>query len=253
MAKPNLLEYVQGILSDMDADEVSSIADTIEAQQVAHVVRSIYRQVVEEYDLQGNEIGFQLEASGTTTRPTHMMVPTTIFDVAHVAYDVRNSASDAPAFTTIPYATNEEFLQRVSNNDLTAAEYDTVTDPTTGFVFGIRNNRAPSMWTSLDGGETLIFDSYNSAVDSTLQTSKTQCLGRKRLDISITDTAELSLPENLSQLVYNEAREVCFELFKDGAPRVVNERARFSRMKAKERQAKISKPRHMTLPDYGRK
>ena len=40
--KFTLLEMVQEILSDMDSDEVDSIEDTVEAEQVATIVRSTY-------------------------------------------------------------------------------------------------------------------------------------------------------------------------------------------------------------------
>ena len=42
MAKMTVLEMVQDILNDMDSDEVNSINDTIEAQQVANTVRTVY-------------------------------------------------------------------------------------------------------------------------------------------------------------------------------------------------------------------
>lgn len=253
MAKLTLLEMTQDILSDIDGDEVNSISDTIEATQVATVIRNTYRNVVEEYDLQATEVAFQLTASGTSARPTHMTIPSSYHDISCVKYDTRVSASDAPSFTEIPYATPAEFLERVSNNDTSASDYDSVTDPDTSFVLAIRNDHAPSMWTSLDGGDTIIFDSYNSALGATLVASKTQCLGRKRQDITLTDSATLEIPESMTQLVYNQAREVCMDLFKDGAPRSVNETARISRMRAKERKQKISTPAYMTLPDYGRK
>jgi hypothetical protein len=253
MAKPTLLELVQDILSDIDGDEVNDISDTIEATQVANVIRNTYRSIVEEFDLSAIEVAFQLEASGTSTRPTHMTIPSSIFDVKSIRYDVRTAVADPPRYVEIPYATKAEFLDRTSNNDSDDATYQDVTDPESGFVLSIRNNQAPSMWTTLDGGDTLIFDSFNSAVDSTLQTAKTQCLGSKRNDLTLASTSTIDLPETMQQLVYNEAREMCMELYKDGAPRKVNEASRRSKMKAKERQNKIDLPRSINLPDYGRK
>lgn len=252
MAKPTLLEMVQEILSDIDGDEVNDIGDTIEATQIATVIRNTYRSIVEEFDLQAIEAAFQLQASGTSTRPTHMSIPSDIFDVKLVRYDTRKSGG-TPQYTEMPYVPPKEFLIRTSNNDSASAVYQDVTDPESGFILSIRNNRAPSMWTTLDGGETLIFDSFDSSVDSTLQTSKTQCLGSKRNDLTLASTSVLSLPETMQQLVYNEAREMCMELYKDGAPRKVNEASRRSKMKAKERRNKVDLPPAINLPDYGRK
>jgi len=251
--KPTLLEIVQDLLSDMDADEVNSLGDTLEAMQVATVIRNIYRSIVEEYDLQAIEKAFQLTASGDNTLPTHMTVPSAIFDVTLVRYNTATSGTSTPAYNELFYAEPHDFLNRVSNNDAASANYQSVTDPNSGFVFAVGATRAPSIWTTFDGGTTLVFDSFDSAVDTTLQSSKTQCLGKQRNDLTIDDSSTLELPETMHQLVYNEAREMCFEMFKDGAPRKVNEATRISRMKAKERKNKVATPARLTLPDYGRR
>jgi hypothetical protein len=253
MAKPTLLEMVQDILGDMDADEVNSISDTAEAEQVASIIRNTYRSIVEEYDLQATEVGFRLDASGTSARPTHMTIPDAVFDVTRIRYDVRNASGDPPSYRDIPYCEPGDFLDLASNNDSTASNYQDVTDTETSFVLSIRNDEPPSCYTSLDGGITLIFDSFDSALESTLQQSKTQCLGHQRVDLTIADTSEIDLPETMQQLVYNDAREMCFDLFKDGAPRKVNERARYARLKAKERKNKLATPADLNLPDYGRR
>jgi hypothetical protein len=251
MAKDTLIELVQDILSDSDGDEINSISDTIEGQQCATVIRRIYQDIIETYDLQGTETAFKLEASGDADLPTLMRVPSDISDVYEVRY---NTSIDAiPIYTVIPYTTPSDFLTRVANNDSSQPNYQDMIEPEGGFTLSIRNDQAPSMWTSFDGGDTLLFNSFDSDVDSTLQTSKTQCLGRKRFDLVIADTTVIDLPEQLQQLLYNEAREMFFELYKDGAPRAVNERARYSRMKMKERHTKFEAPPIERLPDYGRK
>lgn len=251
MAKQTLLQMVQDILSDSDGDEVNSISDTLEGTQCAKVIRSVYRDIVEEYELQATEVAFQLTASGDNTLPTLMTVPTHISEITEIQYN--KTTGTVPEFTTVGWIEPSEFLKRVSNNDSSQSNYQNMTDPDTGFVYSIRNDLAPSCWTSFDGGDTLIFDSFDSDVDTTLQSSKTQCLGRQRFDLTIADTTTVDLPEQQQQLLYNEARELFFELYKDGAPRGVNERARFSRMRMKERQVKFKTPPIDRLPDYGRK
>ena len=42
MAKMTLLAMVQDILNDMDGDEVNSISDTVEAEQVAQIIKTTY-------------------------------------------------------------------------------------------------------------------------------------------------------------------------------------------------------------------
>lgn len=253
MAKPNLLELVQSILAETDGDAVNSLSDTVEAQQIATIIRNVYRQILEEYDLQSTEYVFRLNASTEATRPTHMTLPENVSQVTAIRMDCRTAISDPPQYEEIPYATPAEFLERTSNRDASSSEYESVTDPATGIIFIVRNTAPPSMWTSLDGGDTLVFDSYIAAIEDTLQHSKSQGIGRRRRDLSLTDTAQLDIPEALHQLVYNEAREIAFDIFKDGVPSSIAKSARTSRMKAKNRQRRISKPAYLDLPDYGRK
>ena len=46
MAKLTVLEIVQNILSDLNSEEVNSISDTIEADQVAEIVKTTYLDLV---------------------------------------------------------------------------------------------------------------------------------------------------------------------------------------------------------------
>jgi hypothetical protein len=252
MAKQTLLQIVQSILSDMDGDEVNSINDTIEATQVASVVREVHRAIVEEFDLQSTETLFRLDDPLSTARPTHMLVPSNIFDVTLVRYNKSDAVSATPPrYVEIPYVSRTEFLEAVSNRDPAQAEYQEATDPS-GVVFIIRNNKHPDFYTTFDGGNTLVFDSFDVATHDTLHKNRTQCLGKLKNELALTDAATLDVPETLESLVTNEAREMCFELFKDGAPRKLIEATRRSKARAKERNNKLATPAS-TLPDYGRK
>ena len=46
MAKMTLLEITQDIMSDMDSDNVNSINDSVEALQVAQVVKTTYYNII---------------------------------------------------------------------------------------------------------------------------------------------------------------------------------------------------------------
>jgi len=239
MNKPSLIEIVQGILSDMDSDEVNSIGDTIESMQVANAVRQTYYGIVEEFDLQGEETAFQLEP--VAGRPTHMSIPAGVFDVTQVRYDGRR----------IPFTWREDFLEASSHRSPTEDHITAVFDPS-GLSINIWTNGPPSSWSTLDGGRTLVFDGYDLDVESNLQAHKTQCLGQRKRTLELDSDALVELPETLHQLLINEARELCFELYKDGAGRKLNEMSRRSRVRAKQRNNKVKTPPD-TLPDYGRK
>jgi hypothetical protein len=250
--KSTLIEVTQGILSDMDADEVNAIGDTIESMQIARVVRKVYNGIVSEFDLQDTEQAFQLVASNDTARPTHMSPPVGIFDITWIRYDCRRLFDDNPAWKEIPYASREDFLRLTGMRNMDDPNIQFVSDPS-GLPILVHKDGPPTMWTSFDGGRTVVFDAViEGSGDSTMQTSKTQCLGRKRRTIELDSDAEIDLPEALYPLLINEATELAFEMYKDGAPRKIQELTRRSRVKAKERNTTLATPPN-TLPDYGRK
>ena len=46
MAKLTLLEMTQDIMSDMDSDEINSINDSVEALQVAQIIKTTYYNII---------------------------------------------------------------------------------------------------------------------------------------------------------------------------------------------------------------
>src|SRR4030066_2361472 len=87
--KMTLLELVQDILSDLDSDEVNSINDSVEALQVAQILKSTYFNIIDGRDWPHLYQPFQLTASGTTDRPTHMRLPDNIIDVSWIKYNCK--------------------------------------------------------------------------------------------------------------------------------------------------------------------
>jgi hypothetical protein len=230
VAKPTLLDLTQRILSAMDSDSVNSISDTVEAEQVADVIRETYLDIVDEYGLKAVHTIFNLDASGTTARPTHMSIPEGYHAIEWVKYDKRESSSSTlRAYTDITYAEPGDFIQHINSRNSDDTEVDVIADPS-GVELLIRNDTHPSYWTMFDG-TTLVFDSYDSSIDSTLQSSKTQVYGQETGNLTIDDTTVIDLPQEYFNLLRNQARETCFELFKDGAPTKVQRMAERARIR----------------------
>jgi hypothetical protein len=214
----------------MDSDAVNSISDTSEAEQVADVIRETYLDIIEEYDLKATHTMFTLTASGTVARPTHMALPEGYHAVEWVAYDKRTSvAATQRVFTTVPYTEPGDFVAILNSRNNDDTTVDVIADPS-GVELLIRNDSHPSCWTTFDG-QVFVFDSYDSSIDTTLQSSKTQVYGQLTNDLTISDTATIDLPQELYNLLRNQARETCFELFKDGAPAKIQRMAERSRIR----------------------
>lgn len=255
MARPTLLDLTQRILSSMDSDVVNSISDTAEAEQVADIIRETYLDIVDEYDLESEHTLFALTASGTTARPTHMSIPEGYHSIEWIKYDCRESVSSTVRrFKVIPFMEPGDFSNQVMQANSDDSNVDVISDPT-GVELLIVNDKNPSCWTTFDG-VTITFDSYDSAIDTTLQSSKTQAYGQKAQALTIADTTTIDLPQELYNLLRNQARETCFELFKDGAPdklKKMASRARTRSQRLRQVTALEGRDHYRKLPDYGRR
>lgn len=173
--KKTLLEIVQDILSDMGGDEVNSINDTFESSQVAQVVRSTYEAMMANRNWPHQKRMIKLTASGDLNFPTHMSLEDEVKEVISIEYDCARAGDTKKKYKTINYLTPEDFLRYVYKRDDSATNVQTVTDVSGSELF-IRNDLPPTYYTSFDD-TTVIFDSYDSAVDNTLQQTKVQAIG----------------------------------------------------------------------------
>lgn len=249
MAKMTLLEMTQDILSDMDSDEVNSINDSTEALQVAQIIKSTYYTIVDGRDFAWLKEMFQLDASGTVARPTYMKLPETIIDLDWVKYNTRKATDTKDKYTKVEYKLPEDFLYITDQRDSSASNVQTITDPS-GIKIYVYNDRAPKYFTSFDD-DTLVFDSYDSGIDSYLQNSKTQCYGKRSVVFTMSDTFTPDLPVQMFSYLLNEAKSNCFVTLKQ----VANVKAEQNSISQKRRMSqdawKIKNG--IIFPNYGRK
>lgn len=245
-----LLEIVQKVLSEMDSDEVNSINDTIESQQVADAVQTLFYDIVSEFNIDGRKTLFQLDASGTTARPTHMTLPANIKELFWIRYNTLDSGETDAEWRVIRYVTPEEFLSRTLGRNQSDSEVDAITDPS-GATLYVFNERDPQIWTSFDDS-TVVFDAYDSAVDSTLQSSKTLCYGYELPSLTVADGTVPDLPDHLHQLLLREAIDYCTAVWK-GKDLEKHRRARAIRSRSRNVTNQINNNYMDERPDFGKK
>lgn len=176
--KMTLLEIVQLILSSIDGEEVDDITDTTESNQVALIVKSVFNDMLSDIELPETEALVQLEASGDNAKPTLMTVPTDIIKIYNIMYDVKETGDTYPNYQGIKFLDFDEFLtmQQSLREETTGVGSMTVVSNGENYTVLYRSDRAPSFYTSI-GDSILLFDSYDSSIDTTLQKSKTLCKG----------------------------------------------------------------------------
>ena len=169
MPKLTLLDMVQRTLSSMDSDTVNSFDDTIESEQVAYIVRDTYYDLINNIEIPEHRKLITLTALGAVATPSHMKIPAGIKRIEEVRYNKIKSGDSDKDYSIIPYIEPEEFLKRTLSRSSSDSTIVSVT--VDGGEVLIQNNKASDYYTSFDD-EYLIFDSYDSGIDSTLQSSK---------------------------------------------------------------------------------
>lgn len=249
MAKLTLLEMVQDILSDINSDEVNNIADTTEALQVAQIIKTTYFSLITEGDWPHLRQLDQLDAT-TTATPTHMKMPENVQSIEWIKYNKKTTTDTADSYSDVGFLLPDDFLSIVLSKKATESTVDKVTDLSAGVDLYITNNKAPSYWTSFDD-EYIVFDSYDSEVDSLLQNSKTTVMLWREPTFTITDSFVPDLPMKAFPYLLSEAKSVCFERIAQEASGKEEQRA--SRQKRRMSQDKWRHNGGMLIKRFGRK
>jgi len=246
--KMTLLEMTQDILSDMTSDAVNSINDTVEALQVVQIIKSTYMFLISKMDRPWLGTLFQLEA-GTTTYPTRMKIPDDIEKVLWIKYNVEETGATDDNFVDVTYKTPKEFIDNLYMRNSSSSTIDTITlvENVPLFIF---NERPPTMWTTFDD-EYIIFDAYDSAVETNLQASKNVCHGFKEPTWSSADTFTPDLPSNMFPYFLAECKATCMARLKQMQDPKAEKMARDGKTRTQYSQWRTGKAD--TGPNFGRK
>lgn len=252
MAKDTLLSIVQKILSDADGDLVNGITDTVESVQCADIVKDVFDQLVDQYDFHLHETTVRLTATGSST-PTIMSRPEGFHSIQWVKYDSKTTASGDQRYLDVPYWTPKVFMDRTSRRTLSDSTVEAMTLPDSSHVVLIRNDRAPIMYTVLDGYDDLVFDSYDTTLETNLQSSKSVAYGTPIQTLVLANATVPNLPQHLMVLLRREARATYFDLYKDGITSEVDRTRRRAEVRAQRMRRIIKNQDNDNGPNYGRK
>lgn len=256
-----LLEIVQSVLSSMDSDEVNSITDTVESLQVVEIVKTVYDDIVSRSDIAIQKTLFNLNASGSALKPVIMTKPTTIENIDWVRYNRIKLTDTTPAWEDIRFMPLDQFIMMVQGFSPTLTNVGSLTHTANGFTFTLNFNtdRGPTYYSSFDDN-TLIFDSYNSTVDTTLQTNKTLCYGTIPNNFQASDSWIPNLQAQQFSLLLNEAKALAWAELKQTTHAKAEQSARRNWVHVSKTRRHIPTSRVLDgghpfreLPNFGRK
>ena len=278
-----LLDYTQSIMSSLSSDEVNSISDSPESLQVAEIIRQVYFNVITRTHLPEHSQFLQFEPSLDPTAPVLMFVPDGVTKINWVKYFNNNTtgsegtnadfthdlnvdipADDTAVDTPPPGYQNVEvlpvtkFIDIVTNYNPseTNVESFTFTDASNSFpgnfTLYFQNDRQPQYCTVISD-YFVIFNSYDSSVDSTLQTSKCMAYGEIIPKWKMEDTFIPRIDEAQVPLLLNEAKSLAFYELKQQMHAKAEQEAKRQWSSVQQDKAVSDKPSYFhQLPNFGR-
>lgn len=190
MSTMTLLEITQSVLNAMDSDDVNSIDDTVESQQVALIVKESYFDLISQRDWPFLGTKFSMTGLADITRRTYLQLLDTYSKIEWVKYNGKD----------VSYLSPKDFQDMLDQRVVATGVVDS-----NKFVI----NRDPLYFTTFDD-ELFIFDAIDLDVDSTLQTSKNVCFGTRVPTWTHEDTFTPDMPAKMFSTLLSECKSTAF-------------------------------------------
>jgi hypothetical protein len=239
--KKTLLQIVQDILTAMDSEEVNSISETIEADQIAGICELVYFELVNSRDIPEHGELIKLTAASDSAYPTHFHFPANVDKLKCIWY-----TNNDGKYYEVDWMEPLDFLNRIDGIE---SDYDTVADKNGGTSLRIKNNSIPKFYTSFDDN-WLVFDSYDSTKDTTLQESKVRTWGNKLPSFSKSNSFIPDLDANMFPYYIAECTSRSMSLLKGAPDPKVEQAARRQNNYLNSRKYRNERPNNWS--NYGR-
>jgi hypothetical protein len=170
--KYTLLELVQKTATVCSLDEVNDINDTQDSLDIVSLAEDTYFEIINHRDWDHLNTLITASSSGDNTKPNYLKLGDRVRELLDVSYNVKKVGDTREKFKSMKWKEPDAFLATANTLNSDADNVTTITDYS-GVPYNIRTDVAPTYYTTFDD-EWLVFDSYDSDIDSTLQTSKSQ-------------------------------------------------------------------------------
>lgn len=280
--KYTLLDMTQDILSSMSSDEVNSISDTTESLQVATIIKQKYFDLINRVNLPEHDQLVQLDPSLDNTSPVLMYVPDGVAELKWIKYfnsNVLDSANGSdhdintdivpgsgvsattppPGYQYVTILPVNQFIDMVNSfnpmeDDVESFTFsDTSNNYPSNYTFYYKNGRQPNYCTIISN-YYIIFDSFDTTQDSTLQASKTMAFGRVIPMFKMVDNFIPDLAAEQFQLLLNEAKSLAFFELKQQPHLLAAQEANRGWSTVQKNKAVTNRPTYFNeLPNFGRR
>jgi hypothetical protein len=227
-----LIEIINDVLRATKSHGVSDWQDTDESRSVAYIVRRQTAALIKLYP-QSTKLEKLRELPGLsdTAQPTSFTKPTEVEEIYWIKYKTDGK------YKEVCYMEPYDFIHRADMGDLTQSYLQSVV--INSVEVPIFNDRLPKYWTTFDNS-VIVMDAFDSTVDSTLMTSKTQMYVREKYTFTFSNTYEIPLDEPLVSILTEECISSAYVEFKGSMNPKAEQQARRGRILEKSNQDKPS-------------
>lgn len=244
-----LLQVTQEYLDATSGFYVDSIFDTDESQQVAKIAERVYYQMVQAYpDLLFTMKQRTLESIADDTKPNYLLLPSNVQKVQEstIMYNVSKTDGEV-SYKELKYLTPLEFMRKTRRDNTTNSVVVEGFDENKMVVL---TKQFPSYFTSFDN-KYVVFDSYHSDYDTTIQASKTLLVASEEETFLQQDNFVIPIPNPLSETYLDMFLDEALTLVYQQPVGKISQRARAGRIKLQQDNRALGQSRGKK--SYGRK
>lgn len=165
------------------------------------------------------------------------------------------TGSAPPGYQYVTILPFDQFMDMINAFNVTESNVLTYTFSVGGssYTFNYKNNIQPHYCTVLSN-QYVLFDTYDMFFDSTLQTSKTFCMGLVVPPFELTDSFIPTLDDNQFPLLLNEAKALAFYELKQMPHAKAEQEIKRQLSTMQKNKSMVNRPTYFNeLPDFGRR
>lgn len=248
MPKKTVLEYVQGALTIMGSDQVDSIADTQESMDVAHLLRTVYDELMERQEKGWSFLKrfVPLVAGADVARPTLLTLPDNV-RFLHTLWYNSSTETGVTRNRELIYMEPDDFLR---TRGVYAADRQLVTTPE-GVSFYVDTKRMPAVFTSFNDKD-LYCDAFDSSIESTLTSSRASARVTIIPELIVADDHIPDLPEHMVPLLQHTLNAAASLTFRQQPSAPDENRARRQLAGKRRTESRLTRENYYAR-QYGRK
>jgi len=218
-AKLSLLKVVQKTLEALGSDEVNSIGDTPEAEQIAQIAEDSYYDILNQHEWPWLMQVTTLESVADADLPTYLRIPDEVVRIDQFKYyktdETDVDVGDLALSNEVCWLKPTTFLNYVQQRNTQSDNVDVMlTDE--GVRIPILTDTRPTYWTSFDD-KYVVCDAFNSDIESTLEGNRSQVLVKRIVDFEMEDSFTPDAPIHFFQAWLHDVIATAFQYLRQEA------------------------------------